>query len=239
MFWVGIIPALCIVYLASKAPESRAWQQHRLSSMRGIGQIVIQHARSFGYLLLLLTLMTCLSHGTQDLYPDFLKSARKISPAVVAYIAMFYNVGAILGAVCFGHLSERLGRRRAIIAALVLSFCSIPAWAFGGSLMALVAGSFLMQVGVQGAWGIIPAHLNELSPDAVRSLFPGFVYQLGVLFGSPTNSIEFALQRRVGYSWALCYFEAFTIILLMTVVALGRERKGRSFLREIQEASPE
>ena len=238
MFWVGIIPALFTVYLASKAPESTAWQQHRLPSMRAIAHSVMQHGRSFAYLLLLLTLMTGLSHGTQDLYPDFLKSARSISPAVVAYMAMFYNVGAILGAVCFGHLSEKMGRRKSIIAALVLSLCSIPAWAFGGSLTVLVTGSFLMQVGVQGAWGIIPAHLNELSPDAVRSLFPGFVYQLGVLFGSPTNSIEFALQRRVGYSWALCYFEAFVIILLATVVALGKERRGRSFLRQI-EVTPE
>src|SRR5207237_9750563 len=117
----------------------------------------------FAYLLLLLTLMHGLSHGTQDLYPDFLKSARSISPAVVAYMAMFYNVGAILGAVCFGHLSEKMGRRKSIIAALVLSLCSIPAWAFGGSLTVLVTGSFLLHVGLQGASGIVPAHLYALS----------------------------------------------------------------------------
>jgi len=93
-------------------------------------------------------------------------------------------------------------------------------------------GAFIMQFGVQGAWGIMPAHLNELSPDAVRSLFPGFVYQLGVLFGSPTNTIEYALRDRFGYGWALAIFEGFTIVALMILFSLGPENKGKSFMRE-------
>ena len=120
-----------------------------------------------------MTLMMFLSHGTQDLYPDFLKSTRGFTQAVVSYMAILYNIGAVLGAIVFGHFSEGLGRRRSMIAALLLSLAVIPAWAFGASLAMLALGAFLMQVGVQGAWGIIPAHLNELSPDAVRGLMPG------------------------------------------------------------------
>jgi SHS family lactate transporter-like MFS transporter len=176
--------------------------------------------------------MTFLSHGTQDLYPDFLKTAHGVAPSVVAYIAILYNIGAILGAITFGHFSESWGRRRSMVAALVLSLAVIPAWAFGGSIGVLVLGAFMMQAGVQGAWGIIPAHLNELVPDAVRGLMPGFAYQLGVLFASPVNRIEYVLKGKLGYAWALAAFEITNIVLLITVVALGKENKGRSFVRE-------
>lgn len=179
-----------------------------------------------------MTLMMFLSHGTQDLYPDFLKSAKGFAPAIVSYMAILYNLGAVLGAIVFGHLSEKLGRRRSMIAALILSLAMIPVWAFGGSLAVLALGAFMMQVGVQGTWGIIPAHLNELAPDAVRGLMPGFAYQLGILFAAPTNTIEYALRDHLGYAWALAAFEIANIALLITVVALGSEKKGKSFMRE-------
>ena len=232
MFWAGLVPGIITMLVAYKSPESRAWKQHQVKSVSGILRVVWDHRKSFAYLVLMLTLMIGLSHGTQDLYPDFLKTAHHISPNVVAYLAMFYNVGALLGTISVGHTSEKLGRRKSIILSLTLCLLVIPLWAFGHSLTILAIGAFLMQVGVQGAWGVIPAHLNELSPDAVRSLFPGFVYQLGVLFGSPTNSIEYALRDRVGYQWALTLFEGCTIIGLMLVFALGPERKGRVFFRE-------
>jgi SHS family lactate transporter-like MFS transporter len=232
MFWAGLVPGIITMLVAYKSPESQAWKQHHVKSVSGILRVVWDHRKSFAYLVLMLTLMIGLSHGTQDLYPDFLKAAHHISPNVVAYLAMFYNVGALLGTVSVGHTSEKLGRRKSIILSLTLCLLVIPLWAFGHSLTILAIGAFLMQVGVQGAWGVVPAHLNELSPDAVRSLFPGFVYQLGVLFGSPTNSIEYALRDRVGYQWALTIFEACTIVALMIVFALGPERKGRVFFRE-------
>jgi SHS family lactate transporter-like MFS transporter len=232
MFWAGLIPGVITMIVAYKSPESAAWKQHQVPSMAGILRVVWEHRKSFAYLVLTLTLMTCLSHGTQDLYPDFLKTAHHISPNVVAYLAMFYNVGALLGTISVGHTSERLGRRAGIICSLSLCALVIPLWAFGHSLVTLALGAFLMQVGVQGAWGVMPAHLNELSPDAVRSLFPGFVYQLGVLFGSPTNTIEYALRDRIGYQWALTLFEACTIVALVIVFALGPERKGKNFFRE-------
>jgi SHS family lactate transporter-like MFS transporter len=232
MFWVGGAPALLAFYIRMRVREPEAWKQHRAPTVGAILRAAGRHWKMFSYLVLLITLMTFLSHGTQDLYPDFLKSARGFTPAVVSYIVILFNIGAIMGAIAFGHLSERLGRRRSMIAALLLSLAAIPAWAFGGSLAVLAVGAFVMQAGVQGAWGIIPAHLNELSPDAVRGLMPGLAYQLGVLFAAGTNTIEYALRDKVGYAWALAAFEITTIVLLTTVVALGSERKGKSFLRE-------
>jgi len=236
MFWAGLIPAAITLYITSKAREPEAWRHHHLPSVAGLIRVAAQHWRSFSYLLLLLTLMMFLSHGTQDLYPDFLKSAHHLSANAAAYIAMIYNVGAVLGTILIGYSSEHLGRRGGIIMALLLCIVMIPAWAFGRNLALLVGGAFLMQAGVQGAWGVIPAHLNELSPDAVRSLFPGLVYQLGSLLGSPANNIEYALRDRLGYGWALTAFEGFTIAALIVVFALGPERKGRSFLKEPAQA---
>jgi MFS transporter, SHS family, lactate transporter len=239
MFWVGGAPALLAFYIRSRVRESEAWQQHRAPTIGAILRTASGHWKVFSYLVLLMTLMMFLSHGTQDLYPDFLKSARGFTPAVVSYIAILFNIGAVLGAITFGYVSERLGRRRSMIAALAVSLAVIPAWAFGGSLAVLAIGAFVMQVGVQGAWGIIPAHLNELSPDAARGLMPGLAYQLGILFAAGTNTIEYALRDRLGYAWALAAFEITNIALLMTVVGLGSERKGKSFLRteEFQSSS--
>ncbi len=231
MFWVGGAPALLAFYIRLRVRESPAWKQHRAPTVGAIVQTASGHWKIFSYLVLLMTLMMFLSHGTQDLYPDFLKSAHGLGSAAVSSIAMVYNVGAVLGAVAFGHLSETLGRRRSMICALALSLAVIPAWAFGNSLGLLVLGAFLMQTGVQGSWGIIPAHLNELSPDAVRGLMPGFAYQLGILLAAGTNSIEYALREQLGYGWALAGFEITNIALLITVLALGPEQKGRSFLR--------
>jgi SHS family lactate transporter-like MFS transporter len=230
MFWAGLIPAVFTMYVGYKSPESEAWKQHQVTSVGKIFGVIWEYRSRFAYLVLTLTLMIFLSHGTQDLYPDFLKTAHNIPANIVAYLAIFYNVGALIGTVTVGHISERLGRRKSIIASLTLAMLMIPMWAFGGSLLTLALGAFLMQIGVQGAWGVIPAHLNELSPDSIRSLFPGFVYQLGVLFGSPTSTIEYALRDHVGYQWALTTFEGMTIVALMTVFALGPESKSKSFL---------
>lgn len=237
MFVVGSSLAVLIVLLTSLSPESEAWKQHRMGSIKNIFATLFEHKKSFSYLLLVMVFMSCLSHGTQDLYPDFLKSLTTIKSTLVLGmkplygIPILYNIGAILGAIFFGHVSERIGRRHAIMAALVVSFVSIPAWAFGGSILTLVAGSFLMQTGVQGAFGVIPAHLNELSPDAVRSLFPGFVYQLGVLIGSPAISLEYLLRNHFGYPAALTLFEVIVIVLLLVIFGLGPEQRGRNFRR--------
>ncbi len=237
MFWVGGAPALLALYIRTKVPESEAWRQHRAPSTKAVLKTLAAHAKLFAYLVLMMTFMMFLSHGTQDLYPDFLKNARHVAPTTVPYVAMLYNIGAILGAILFGHLSESLGRRRSMLAALGLALCVIPLWAFGGSLATLALGAFLMQVGVQGAWGVIPAHLNELAPDAARGLVPGLAYQLGILVAAPTNTIEYVLRDRFGYEWALASFEIATILILALAVSLGSERRGKSFV-EVAEVTP-
>jgi len=230
MFWVGGAPALLALYIRSKVQESEAWKQHRAPTTRAILAVVKQNWKAALYLVLMMTLMMFLSHGTQDLYPDFLKSTHGASTQTVSYIAILYNIGAVIGTLVFGHLSESFGRRRSMIFALLLSLATIPAWAFGGTLLIIAVAAFIMQAGVQGAWGVIPAHLNELSPDQTRGLLPGLAYQLGILIAAPINSIEYALRGRFGYSWALAGFETINIALLIVVLALGKERKGREFV---------
>ncbi len=235
MFWVGALPALLALYIRTKVPESEAWKQHRAASTGQVLRVVATEWKRFAYLVVLMTFMMFLSHGTQDLYPDFLQEVHKVSAATRANIAMIYNVGAVLGAILFGHLSQVAGRRKGMIAALGLSLAMIPLWAFGGNVPVLVLGAFLMQAGVQGAWGVIPVHLNELSADAARGLMPGLAYQLGILLAAPTNSVQYALRDRVGYQWALAGFEIITIVTLAILLAVGREAHGRSF---VQSATP-
>src|SRR5437899_9371248 len=191
MFWIGALPALLALYIRTKVPESEAWKQHRAASTGQVLRIVAGEWKRFAYLVVLMTFMMFLSHGTQDLYPAFLTEVHKISAAMVANIAMIYNVGAVVGAIIFGQLSQAVGRRKGMMAALGLSLLLIPAWAVGWWLVTVIAASFLMQAGVQGAWGVIPVHLNELSADAARGLMPGLAYALRLLLASPTNSAQY------------------------------------------------
>lgn len=232
MFWAGGVPALLALYIRTKVPESEAWQQHRVARTIDGPRIALRHKKLVLYMIVLMFLMNCLSHGTQDLYPDFLKHQHGIAANTVAYITMFYNVGAVTGAVIFGLLSERLGRRYSMLAALAVALAIMPVWAFGSSLIVLAVGAFIMQVGVQGAWGIIPVHLNELSPHAVRGLLPGFTYQIGNLLAAATPTVEFALRDRLGYAWALTSFELVVIAGLAVLLLLGGENHGKSFMRE-------
>jgi len=234
MFWLGGLPALLAFYISARVPESEAWKQHRAPSTVAVLRIVATQWKSFLYLVLLMTFMMFLSHGTQDLYPDFLGTVHKFTPALQSYMAILYNVGAITGAIIFGQLSEKLGRRVTMITSMSLALLVIPLWAFGSTLAVLAIGSFLMQAGVQGAWGIIPVHLSELSADETRGLVPGLAYQLGILIAAPTNTVEFMLREHVGYQWALAGFEIVTIAVLIVTIALGKERKGRSFYKAVE-----
>jgi len=228
MFWLGALPALLALYIRTKVPESEAWREHRAGSLRAMFGAVRGHAKGFAYLVLLMTFMMFLSHGTQDLYPDFLRE-RHIAANTIPWIAILYNIGAVVGAVIFGQLSQHIGRRYSMIAALSVSLLAIPFWAFGATVGVLATAAFIMQAGVQGAWGIIPVHLNELAPDAVRGLMPGLAYQCGILIAAPTNTIEHMLRDKVGYSWALAGFELVVIAVLVIVLLFGREEHGRSF----------
>ena len=237
MFWLGALPALLALYIRTKVPESEAWQHHRAGSMGDVLRVVAANYKRFLYLVVLMMFMMFLSHGTQDMYPDFLKEIHKVAPSRVADIAMIYNVGAVIGAVIFGSLSQSLGRRKGMMAALALCLLVIPFWAFGGSVPVLIVATVFMQMGVQGAWGVIPVHLNELSADAARGLMPGMAYQLGILFAAPTNTIEYALRERFGYQWALAGFEIVTIVALVLLLWRGAEQHSRSFVRQSQPAT--
>jgi SHS family lactate transporter-like MFS transporter len=238
MFFVGFPVALLIVVLTLFAPESVAWELHKTTSLKKIFGTLFEYKGVFSYLLLVMMAMNCLSHGTQDLYPDFLKTLPWMTGATVLGmkanlgIPVLYNIGAVIGALSIGALSERIGRRNAMMAALGVSLLSIPFWAFGGSVLAIVIGSYMMQSGSQGAFGVIPAHLNELSPQAIRGLFPGFVYQLGVLFASPILPLQNFLRIKLGYPWALCLFETIIIVSLLVIFGFGPEKLGRNLISE-------
>jgi SHS family lactate transporter-like MFS transporter len=230
MFWIGSIPALLALYIRAKVPESQAWKEHKAASTGELLSVVAKNWKRFAYLVVLMTFMMFLSHGTQDLYPDFLHEVHGVTQAIRANIAIIYNVGAVIGAIIFGHFSQRAGRRNSMMVALMVALLAIPLWAFSSKLTLLTAGAFLMQAGVQGAWGVIPVHLNELAADSARGLMPGLAYQLGILFASPTNSIQYALRDHVGYQWAIAGFEIVTICALAALLWFGAEDHGKVFV---------
>ena len=229
MFYIGGLPALLALFVRARVHESAVWEQTRHTSWGALGRGIVAEWRLFAYLTLLMMMMTCVSHGTQDMYPTFLRLERGFSPARVATIAVIYNVGALLGGIVFGRLSDHLGRRRALVTALMLAALAIPLWAYAPTTALLVVGAFVMQFMVQGAWGVIPAHITELSPDPVRGFLPGFAYQCGVLLASGIAYVEAVLATRTTYANAMA-LSALTVFTLGAVVAwLGRERKGVRF----------
>lgn len=225
MFFIGGAPALLTLYIRSKVPESQAWERTRPDARQILGAIR-NHLPMFIYLTVLMTMMNFISHGTQDMYPTFLEKQRALGPRAVATIAIIYNFGALLGGLTFGYLSDSLGRRRAMATAVVLAILIIPLWIAPASLVLLTVGAFLMQFMVQGAWGIIPAHLAELSPPEVRGLFSGLTYQLGVLFAANAAFIEALIAERLDYGKALTMVAITVFVLGAIVVVLGPERRG-------------
>jgi MFS transporter, SHS family, lactate transporter len=228
MFMVGVVPALLVLYIRSHVPESPSWkptdQSNTLTVLRS-------HWRLGIYAVLLMTAFNFFSHGTQDLYPTFLQVQHGFSPHEVGLIAVIYNIGAIIGGISFGSLSERFGRRRLIIIAAVLSLAVLPLWAFAATAVWLAVGAFLMQVMVQGAWGVIPVHLNELSPDEARGTFPGFTYQLGNLIASVNATLQAAIAVHYGndYGFALAVVAGIVAVAIVVLTALGTEAKGVKF----------
>jgi len=229
MFFLGGLPALLALFVRFRVKESAVWEQTKHASWSALGRAIVAEWRLFLYLTALMTMMVFTSHGTQDMYPTFLKVERGFSPEHVAVIAMIYNVGALLGGIAFGHFSDRIGRRRSIVAALVLAMLAIPFWAYAPTTAALVAGAFVMQFMVQGAWGVIPAHITELSPDSVRGFLPGFASQCGVLLAGSVAYIEAVFATRTTYANAMALTALTVFVGGVVVVALGRERRGARF----------
>ena len=229
MFMIGVLPALLVFYIRRTVPESPSFTKTgpRTSTL----EIVKMHWRLGIYAVLLMTAFNFFSHGTQDLYPTFLEVQHKMSPHEVGLIAVIYNIGAIVGGLSFGSLSERFGRRRMIIIAALLSLLVLPLWAFAATAVWLAVGAFLMQVTVQGAWGVIPVHLNELSPDHARATFPGFVYQVGNLIASINATLQAAIASHYGgdYAFALAVVAGTVAVVIAILTAVGIEAKGVVF----------
>jgi MFS transporter, SHS family, lactate transporter len=220
-----------VLYIRFGVQESPAWAPGD-RSQRPSGELLWGALRDyFPMLLYLVLLMACFnafSHGSQDLYPTFLQVQHGFPAATTGKIAIVMNLGALAGGICFGALSERLGRRRAIALAALLSLPMIPLWAYSHSAVMLAVGGFLMQFMVQGAWGIVPAHLNELSPPSVRAVLPGFAYQLGNLAMAKMAPIQSGLAESRGgdYAYILAWTLTVVAAALIVVTVLGPERRS-------------
>jgi MFS transporter, SHS family, lactate transporter len=231
LFVVGALPAFLVIYIRSKVDESPAWIQGRVSrsAESRLGKDIRAHAGIFFFMVALMFAFNSYSHGAQDLYPTFLQKDHQLSPQIVGLISIIANVGALLGGIFFGTWSEKIGRRKAIVIAALLSLPLIPLWVYSRTLPMLAVGGFLMQFMVQGAWGVIPAHLNELSPPGVRGTLPGFAYQVGNFFAARNSVIQAKLaEGRFGGLFAPVL--ALTVLLTTGLVALvtwsGSERRG-------------
>jgi SHS family lactate transporter-like MFS transporter len=227
LFMIGALPALLVVYIRSSVPESPDWQRRQTQPRISALDVLRRNAKLAVYAVLMMTAFNFFSHGTQDMYPRFLQAQHKFDHGTVAAIAIIYNIGAILGGIGFGTLSQRIGRRRAIVIAALLAIPVIPLWAFSSTPVLLGLGAFLMQICVQGAWGVIPAHLNELSPPEIRGTFPGVTYQLGNLLASANATIQSSIAVAMGgnYSWALGGTVLIVALTISLLVGFGHEAR--------------
>ena len=237
MFIVGSLPAALVLFIQKGVDESPAWVQARGRPSQAPGVLATIRKRwpLFIYMVLLMTAFTGFSHGTQDLYPSgFLERQRGLGVESVTRIVIVYNLGAIAGGILFGALSQIFGRRRTIAAAALLTLPLIPLWLGPTSVAGLAAGSFLMQFAVQGAWGIVPAHLNELSPTAVRGTFPGLAYQLGNLLSSSLSPIQAHIAEARGgqYSFSLGATVAAGAVVLAVLALVGPEKRTAELARD-------
>jgi len=231
MFFIGGLPALLSLFIRARVKESEAWHEHR-TDWATYRRALAQNSKRFAYLVALMAMMNFISHGTQDMYPTFLQTQRMYSAAGTANLTMLANVGAILGGLLFGYWSDRAGRRRAMVVAVFLALVVIPLWIAAPTTALIAVGVFLMQFFVQGAWGVVPAHINELSPGALRGFFPGFAYQIGVLFASSITYFESLLGEHFTYAQSMGVLAATVLIVGAVVVALGPEAHGVTFRRE-------
>jgi MFS transporter, SHS family, lactate transporter len=234
MFMVGALPAFLVLFIRRNVEESPAWKLRRgrpAAIGTGIGATIKERWKLFIYVIVLMTAFNSFSHGTQDIYPTFLQVQQKYPSQIVSTIAVIYNLGAILGGLVFGAFSEHIGRRRAIVIAALLTLPVIPLWTFSNNVVLLSIGAFLIQFFVQGAWGVIPVHLNELSPDSTRGTFPGFTYQLGNFFASKNATIQTTLAVSFGnnYGLALAITAGVVAIAVSAVTAFGPEARGVKF----------
>jgi SHS family lactate transporter-like MFS transporter len=229
LFFIGGVPALLALFVRFHVRESEVWEKTRHTSWQALAKDVVAHKKLFLQLALFMTAMGFVSHGTQDMYPTFLQRYWGFDAKTRVAITAISMVGALLGGVLIGLYSDRAGRRRAIIAALIGAILVVPLWAFAPSLPLLVVGAFTIQFFVQGAWGVIPAHITELSPDAVRGSLPGLAYQSGILVAGAITTLEAALAETMSYAWAMASCATFVFVLAAVLARLGTEKKGITY----------
>ena len=244
LFILGSMPALLVFYVQARVAESPVWlagakqrleraAQVGVKNLSGTGPQLKSFLPTFLFLILLMTAFMSFSHGTQDVYPTFLTVSAKLKPSTVGLIGVLYGIGSILGGFVFGTLSERWGRKRAIVTAALLSIPVIPLWAYGHSALMLGAGAVVMQFMVQGAWGVVPAYLTELSPAPVRATAPGLAYQLGGLVTSWNGKAQaLAAERWGNYPAVLAVTVTVVALALAGLALMGREAKGQDMTVE-------
>jgi MFS transporter, SHS family, lactate transporter len=234
LFFLGGAPALLTLFIRAKVKESGAWIATRREhhNWTGYATEVLSNSRRFLYLVLLMAMMNFISHGTQDLYPTFLQQQRGFSTKLTSIITVVSMLGAICGGLAIGLFSDHWGRRRSMAGAVLGAIVLIPLWIFAPGVAWILIGAFALQFMVQGAWGVIPAHINELSPDRLRGFFPGFAYQVGVLIASSSAYIEARLAHQLGYAKAMAIFAATVLAAGAAVIAAGPEAHRITFGRE-------
>jgi len=239
LFVAGALPALLVLYIRARVPESPVWQrnkerrQHLPLDIRGF---IRQHGPLFIHVVLLMTAFNYMSHGTQDLYATFLERQRGFGVSEKSMIAIIYAIGAICGGTVIGFFSQRWGRRRAIIFCAVCGMLLIPVWVFAPGTALLIVGGFLMQFMVQGAWGVVPVHLNEVSPADFRGTFPGLAYQLGNFAAAYAAQQQAWLAEKFrtasgtpNYALTMALVECVVFIAVIVLAATGREERGKEF----------
>jgi SHS family lactate transporter-like MFS transporter len=227
LFMIGAFPALLVLYIRRAVPESPDWERRAGHAREPILSVLRRHLPLTIYVIVLMTAFNFFSHGTQDMYPHFLQSQRHFGHATVSAIAIGYNIAAIIAGIGFGWLSQQIGRRRAIVLAALLALPVLPLWVLPTEAAWLGVGAFLMQVCVQGAWGVVPAHLNELSPPEIRGTFPGFTYQIGNLLAAANATIQASIAAGLGgdYRWPLMGTAGIVAVVIAIMVGFGREAR--------------
>ena len=233
LFVVGVAPALLVFYIRRHVPESPAWAERKTTARARppVFQTLGRHWKMVVYAVLLMTAFNFFSHGTQDTYATFLQVQHGFSPAMTSTLTIVMDFGAITGGLVFGAWSERIGRRRAIVIAALLALPIIPLWAYASTPILLGLGGFLLQIAVQGAWGVVPVHLNELSPPDARGTFPGAAYQFGNLLAAGNAWLQgrIAETHHNDYGLALALVAGTTAVVLALLAAFGPEAKGVAF----------
>jgi SHS family lactate transporter-like MFS transporter len=229
MFFLGGAPALVALFIRFFVKESEVWRRSKAESWSQLGRTIASHWRLWIYLTLLMAMMNFSSHGTQDMFPTFMKTFRNLDAKTYSKIVIVMMTGAIIGGIAFGLASDRFGRRRLMILAFIGALAVVPLWAFSSSMRGIIAGAFLMQFMVQGAWGIVPAHISELSPDRVRGFLPGFAYQCGNLLAASIGYTQSRLAKTHEYPNVMAASAAIIFVLAIVIVGIGRERRGIPF----------